>query len=433
MWATALTSIFAFCVLMTFLSKHYAHADEYVTRAAIDYYLGGYIPPASASHWQAGTRSLHGFSRLNETTLYYFFAGKVGWIFKEFFHIQKYYRMIGLILLAVVLVTCWRRRKNNKFLFITIAITPQIWYLFSYATSDHWDWFWGFWILIITLDTDSVLYRAIEKRGTLRQCCLYMVLCAALFAQMFLGKENYLIVLTLPLINLMIYWIYNTRCNLRVLACYLIILIISLGINAGIKNFPREGTPYSVEMTEEETQNLLESRDIFIDTARREYASDAPVKRGVAFWDMLWDYAYMPTPALLFTSAIGYYVWNSLWGGTLYSLIMLMLYIAIGIGMLFSMTTERKWDVKLRMISSGLLAVVSFSVALLYCYYVTYQPQGRYILPIFLILGYAAAYAENFTHSRFYNWSVIMCYLAGSWCFVYAGLYAMHQNGILII
>ena len=432
MWAAVLMSIFAVCILMSFGSKHYAHADEYVTRAAIDYYLGGYFPPASMSHWQAGTRSLHGFSRLNETTLYYLFAGKIGWIFREFCHIRVYYRMTGLILLAIMLLICWKRRRRNKFLFLTLCITPQIWYLFSYATSDQWDWFWSFWILIITLDRDSILYRAIEKRRRSKQNCIYMALCAVLFAQMFLGKDNYLIVLALPFINLMIYWIHDVKRNLRVFLHCFLILMLTLGIYEGVKNIPRVGAPYSIEMTAEDMQSSLDDRNILIDTAY-EYESNAPAEQGVTFWNMLWNYTYMPTPALLFTSAIGYYVWSSLWGGKLYSMIMLLLYIGIGAGLLTSIVREREWEARLKIALSVLLIAASISAALLYCYCVTYQPQGRYILPVFLILGFATAYAEYFTRSRYYKWLVLACYIAGLWCFGYAGLYTMYQNGILVI
>ena len=77
-------------------------------RFAADYYLGKWFPPTRHSSWTAGTYSFQygdygGVSRLNGESVYYFLAGKVGWFFREFFHVETYYRMIGLLLIAIIL------------------------------------------------------------------------------------------------------------------------------------------------------------------------------------------------------------------------------------------------------------------------------------------------------------------------------------------
>lgn len=437
LYACALIAIVIFGAAMSFMSKHYAHCDEQLTRSAIDYYLGHWIPPRADSHWQAGTYSYQygaygGYSRLNESTLYYFLAGKIGWIFREIFHLQTYYRMFGLVLLCIMIYTSWRQRKN-KWIALALCVTPQTWYLFSYATSDQWDWFCGFYILLITLDKDSILHKIIQKKGSIRQRCFYMILCALLFAQMFLGKSNYIVVLAIPFIDLLIYWIRDEKWSVRVLLHYCIILALTFTIFMCVTRIPRIGEKYSIDLTNEEVQTSLESNRISEVSEKPQLVSTAPADNGVTFWDMLWSHTYMPTPALLFTSAIGYYVWSSLWGGTLYSMIMMLLYASIGIGLLFSLIRERQWVIKLKIAFAGGMVIALFCVALLYCYYVTYQPQGRYILPVFLLLGYAAAYSEKFLHSGCYKWLVAACCIGSLWCFGYAGLFTMYQNGLLFI
>lgn len=436
-YACMLVIIGLFVFLMSFLSKHYAHCDEQLTRSAIDYYLGHWIPPKADSHWQAGTYSYQygaygGYSRLNENTLYYFLAGKIGWLFREIFHIPTYYRMFGLILLCIMIGICWRRRKS-KWIILALCITPQIWYLFSYATSDQWDWFCGFWILIITLDKDSILYKVVKKVGSVKQRCVYTILCALLFAQIFLGKSNYIVVLVIPFVDLLIYWIREMKRDVRVLMRYCLILALTFGIYMCVTHTPRVGEQYSIDITGEEMPSDLEREHKLENMEKPQYASTAPADNGFTFWDMLWNYTYMPTPALLFTSAIGYYVWSSLWGGTLYSMAMMMFYVAIGIGLLISFCQEKKWFIKVKIAAAGGVSIMLYFIALLYCYYVTYQPQGRYILSIFLLLGYAAAYSETFLYSRYYRWLVVACWIAGLWCFGYAGLITMYQNELLFI
>ena len=91
---------FALACAMSLFSKHYSHPDETVTRMATDYYLAGWLRPDMNSSMVSGTFSMWGHNRLAESSLYYFLAGKVGWLFREFFYIPTYYRMFNLLLLG---------------------------------------------------------------------------------------------------------------------------------------------------------------------------------------------------------------------------------------------------------------------------------------------------------------------------------------------
>ena len=94
--------VFALACAMSLFSKHYSHPDETVTRMATDYYLAGWLRPDMNSSMVSGTFSMWGHNRLAESSLYYFLAGKVGWLFREFFYIPTYYRMFNLLLLGVL-------------------------------------------------------------------------------------------------------------------------------------------------------------------------------------------------------------------------------------------------------------------------------------------------------------------------------------------
>lgn len=67
-----------FIVWMAMGSNFNTHPDEWVTRKAIDYYLLHWIPPDIRDEAIADTFSAYGYSRLEELSIYYFLAAKLG-------------------------------------------------------------------------------------------------------------------------------------------------------------------------------------------------------------------------------------------------------------------------------------------------------------------------------------------------------------------
>jgi hypothetical protein len=426
--AVGLVVIFTTAALIALFSQNYAHNDEHLFRMAIDYFLGQWRYPYGNSSWMAGTWSTYGANRLKESTFYYLVAGKVGWLFRNFFGLKRYYRMLNLICLGILLYICWIKRKTHKWMSVIIALSPQIWYTFSYASSDAWDMFWASIVVYLLLSTNGALYKAIslEKRYNWGAVLGYIIISAFAFMQLFLGKSNYLIILAIAFIDLLIYWFKNGN-KVRRLFRYALIVAVTLLMFIAKKNESRvESVYYSnetvMENLEEQNYNRATSWDEY-ETGDAKELSDmsCPAKQGETFMYMLMEWGYMPTIPLIYNTAVGFYRWDTVSAGTLYRVIIMSLQLAMMIFYLKYLFKDRRMENIIQTITSTGLIIALFIVELLYCYYVTYQPQGRYMLPAFFVAGYMCARNYSVLESKGFQVCKYLCMYVGIYSFTFVG------------
>ncbi len=431
--AFGLVGIFIFTSLMSILSKHYSHPDEPVTRMAIDYYLAGWRRPDMNSSFVAGTISNYGHSRLREGTLYYFIAGKVAWIFREYFHISTYYRMLNLLLLGVMFLFCWKQLKNQKWGMVALCMTPQVWYLYAYATSDAWDWFWGFVTIYLLLQKDIFLYKQIREGEYIGKIVLCSLGYSLVFSMILLGKTNYHVLLGVAFVDFLLGWFQQKRDRVKIFILYLFMLCMSFGLEKGIEQIPRAKPDVSFVVQDENTQKNMkkEQREKY-----KQYILNGSLKdEGYSFGDMLWHYSSWPTPITLFASSTGCYMWLSLYSGIGYYIV-----IAIVYSIFLAVILQTAWKnrqcstlLNIKMISSIIICCLIVIIVLLYCWMKTYQPQGRYLLTIWLILGYICAQYKEVFYNKVMNCTIVIGCIVGCWSFLYYGLYSMFQQGFLLI
>lgn len=432
--AGLLVAIFVLACVMSVFSKIYSHPDETVTRFAIDYYLGGWIHPDVDSSWTAGTYSLHRGLRLSESTLYYFFAGKIGWLFREYFHLKTYFRMFGLILLAIMLIACWKFRKQYRWMPLTLLLTPQLWYIFSYATSDAWDWFWGFWMLVLIMDKKSMLYKCFDKNQSVKRRILYTICSSMIFALILQAKTNYLILLGVAFTELLCELISRKDERKHLIMMYVLILVSTFAIKIGIDNIPHvsEENAFTDEGYDI-IQAAQEERDA-LSVDFHDYHEPSPKESGASMMDVLGNYSgYMPTLPLLFTSGIGNYMWMTLLSGKTYTCIMALLYAAIAINLFVHILRKKNGIMYLKQIMASGIAFAAICITLLYCWVVTFMPQGRYLLTLFLILGYMYGQYDDLLETKRTKLLITLSCICGLWSFAYAGIYTMWQLGYMLV
>jgi hypothetical protein len=395
---------------------------------AIDYFLGQWRYPTSSSTWLAGTWSTFGANRLTQSAFYYLLAGKVGWFFRQFFGIKRYYRMLNIICLGIMLGLCWTKRKTHKWMSVIIALTPQIWYTFSYASSDAWDMFWSFIVLYMLISAHSILYKAVDvkKKQNVVVVIFYMILSAFVFMQIFIGKDNYLIILGVAFIDLLIYWLKN-KDKLQRLVRYIIILGFTLLMVYARKNEPRIfETYYSNEQVKEiidvqASERVLSSDDFFTGDVKTTNDLSCPYKQGESFGYMLMERGYMPTIPLIYITSIGFYRWDHVSAGTLYRVIIMMLQLSIMCIYIKYLWKDRRVENIVQTVTSSLLIIALFVIELLYCYYQTYQPQGRYMLPAYFVVGYMCARNSKVLESKGFQICKYICMYVGIYSFLFVG------------
>ena len=415
--------VFALACAMSLFSKHYSHPDETVTRMATDYYLAGWLRPDMNSSMVSGTFSMWGHNRLAESSLYYFLAGKVGWLFREFFYIPTYYRMFNLLLLGGMLLFCWKGREKHLWPIVALCMTPQIWYLFSYATSDAWDWFCGFVMVCMILRKEKYLYG----QESIRKLVLNGLIYSFIFAMILMGKSNYLVLLGIAFVDFLLGWFQHKAQRLSIFILYLAILAASFGIKAGIEHLPTVKQDVAFSEPVENLQAMVrEERN----SENQAVALGHPKSQGVSLSELA-----LPTLGTIFQSANGYYMWMTYESGMVYYVVMgliQMTFLAVIINMVWK---NRKGNLIVNIKST--YALFSFFlmilVVLLYCWMVTYQPQGRYLLMVWLFLGYLCAQYKDAFGSKVLRGTIAACMCAGFWSFAYYGMFTMLKNGCLFV
>jgi hypothetical protein len=434
-YAIILSVVFVIVCCMALFSKHYSHPDETVTRMAIDYYLSGWRRPDVNSSFASGTFSNYGHSRLKELNLYYLLAGKFVWLFREYFNISTYYRMFNVLLLGIMLLFSWKKRNSDKWMSVALLMTPQLWYICSYSTSDAWDWFCGFVMIYMILHKDKLLYNSIsdniKSKKILVSCFKYGII----FAMILLGKSNYLVLLGVAFVDFLLGMFREKKSDqiVRKFVIYMLILLITFSFKWVVSRIPL-ATPSISYVENDNSSNKLN-----VKYERKEEYSDlltfsSPRENGYSFWYTMWNYGRSPAPVILFDSFTGVYMWMMMFGRGIYYKIMAGVYLIIILNIIAKWIKDKRNHVlDIKIISSMMICLAVVTITLLYCWNKTYQPQGRYCLAIPLIIGYAYAQYGKLLEERFTKTVIAICAIMGIWSFTVYGLLTMYLSGYMMI
>lgn len=397
-------------ICMSMLSVTYGHPDEDETRGSIDYYLSHWGFPNFADESLYNTFSKYGTIRLNELSVYYFLAGKAGWIFKTLFHISAYYRAFNVLLFVVLAVWVIIKGKHHKWLFLPLCVTPQLWYIFSYATSDAWDFFLGFFVIATLLEKGSFIRKALEEKlsgKTIVHLVLYGFLCAFLF----MGKNNFYLALLAAFVVLL-FRLIREKKKKELFLKYLLILLAF---------FALYGARVAADYVHYDGNKAQEYRNIRVDHISEEIQeSDTFQEKGISILDMYTEEGFAKK---IFESFIGCYGWMTLPSGYFYCHIMAFLYI---IGLIYIYRNSRNRAGFYAM--TGCCALL-YMVTVYHSWSVDYQAQGRYLLPCLLAFMYVFAESRPFRSVKFNGiFTAIIC--LGMYSFTRYGLIPLIGYGI---
>lgn len=390
--------------VMSLFSITYGHPDEDETRGSIDYYLTHWGLPDFDDISLQNAYSNYGTIRLAERSFYYILAGKFGWICKNIFHISAYYRMFNVLLLVLLVAWILIKGRKDKWMFAFLFATPQLWYLFSYATSDAWDIFIGFFVVTEAIREDGLIAGVWKEGFSWRQfggMFLYAFLCA----QTLMGKKNYLIILLFAFVVLL-FKLWDAENKKQLFLKYMMILGMVFGfyaIRAGIDlwRYPEgKGYLYQAEHLKHQSQEIVEMQSL--------------KQQGYTYLQTLTaiDDGLFPT---MFNSFVGRYGWMSLYSANIYVYIMLVLYI-VNIISTWRACKERKHIV-------AIVVTISFlCVGTVYQMWTQdYQAQGRYMLPCILGEVYILSDSQVW-EKKTYTVSQTLIVCAGMLSFVVWGI-----------
>ena len=397
-----------FVIFMAMKSRLYAHPDETVTRVAIDYYLGNWMRPSMYSGWVAGTFSPSGSTRLIEHTWYYLFAGKVGWLFAVLTPFTTYFRMFNVILFSIMVGITVKYGKKESWMFLVLLSTPQLWYLFSYATSDAYDFFWSFIITFELIHEKSIMRRFLEEKT--RHKFLSILWCGFLFSNIFLAKRNFYCVLLFAFVVLAfrLFPLQKKKTIIQIKK-YCEILFSTYVF-------------YFIKMKLDEIMSYFNSLPVFSYT--QAYSGTEVVRaveEGYSIKELFTEKALGES---LFGSFIGAYGWMSFWNDDRHTHFVAVLYIVL-IGILVYLMIRMKWKDKLETLCMFAICLLMFVMVVRQCWLGDYQPQGRYMLPILLVLGYVTAKRREKTSDALLALVMFLIAIASVYSFYHVGLQSL--------
>jgi len=372
------------CFYIGSRSPFWLNPDEYEVRAAVRYYRTHWLPPDLRSDSIADAFAVYGTSRHSEFNTFYFWVGKIGQFFKDA-ALQSRWLNMGLFaaMAAVVVKYC---KKYFALLFV-LLLTPQLWFIYSYTTSDALDFFWGFLAVFQLMKEDSTLNRLLEGTVSKREIPSYLLL-SFLFVNMFWGKISFYPILLFVFLILLIRLFEKQGEERKVLfRKYLILVGLTFAIFAiryMITDFRYYGfDKYGVY---NEVMELRATYEYKPSTPPQEqagsiYLYNKGVPLSLFFGEMRFNQD-------LFNTFAGFFGNYNFGMADWYYFAMAGLYIALFGSLIYElikMKSKRKW-----LEFAAVIGCIASQYLLVFIngYFVDFQPQGRYMLPALLYVAY---------------------------------------------
>lgn len=357
---------------MALFSATYGHPDEDETRGSIDYYMNHWRLPDFRDPALENTFSKYGTIRVLSLSPYYFIAGKVVYIFSYTMHFTNYYRLFNVLLFITMVFCGLLFGKENIAAFLPLIATPQLWYIFSYATSDAWDFFLAYAIICEVLIKNSSIRRAIERDNLLKRDYFVLGLFGIAVAFLFMGKQIYYEALLL-----MASALFFVFLSLKEKKSFIRAFVISFAFFALVYG-GRRLLDFSVYDGNR--------RELF-DEVRQEHIS-GEISSKITFQDadvnIVDMYDTYDVGKSMFRSFVGYYGWMDYASGFWYYTAMKWLYLLFIAELILAPTQFGiSLGEKIVYLSQVLLSI---GLVIYHAWSVDFQPQGRYMFPVLLVI-----------------------------------------------
>ena len=158
--------------------------DESESIYSVRYYISHWAVP-DARELDPEAYSAFGTARLTELNLFYIFAAQIA----RLFTFEHGARLFSVMMFAGLMYLLFWNLKKNRFLLCALYLTPQVWYLYTYCTSDALDFAVGVLALYQVANPDSMLHRLTET-GINRRNFWKVLLLGFLFSNIFMSKQN---------------------------------------------------------------------------------------------------------------------------------------------------------------------------------------------------------------------------------------------------
>lgn len=414
-----LTVIVTLMFVMSFISSYNAHPDENVSERAVSYYQNNLTPPNIMDENISDTFSGYGNSRLRELTVYYQLNAIVSWILGLVSTLSPIilFRVFNLILFIIMAAIVINKKRAS--LLIPLIMSAQVWYIFSYVTSDAWDFLMGFIIMYQLIDDTSMLHFYLDNEKIFdKKSFGYCIFISLVFASIFLGKQNYYIILLFTFFILFYKLMETDKTKRKQLFIKYITILGLVGLFFMIRYLQ-----FEIIHDFNRTNLLVQAKELYQISNLDEVVKVQLKSRGYPFSYVL-ELGWFKTS---FKSLFGVYGNMKYFASDfIYTLLWVLNGSILAIGILFNKYLSKDKKYHINVILSVLLCVFcTVGISLYHSWTSDYQAQGRYLLPIILISSYLFKDIDKDTN-KYLKTSIyiimIITFIINIYSFLYYGI-----------
>lgn len=385
-------------------SPFWLNPDEYDVKAAVLYYFSHFMPPDIRSDIINDSFPVYGTSRHFEFNMFYFYAGKLGQFFSD---AAVQIRLFSLILFGIMAALVIRNIRKNYALLFVFLLTPQVWYIFSYSTSDALDFFMGFLCLYELVEKDSMLNRLLRESFRKRHL-LYYALLSVLFLHIFWAKMTFYTILMFLFFILLIRMLFQEKKERgELFRKYLILAGLTLALFAlryMITDFPHYGFD-KLGAVAEVTERQAEYGYKFSTPPMEAAYSMRFFEKGISLGELLTQYDFHTNLFRTFAGFFGSYAFGA---ADWYYLVMGTLYLILLGRVIWRLWMQKKSIFRWETGAVSLVCFIQYVMIVGNSWFVDFQPQGRYLLPILFFIAYLISRIEHVWEDKLLR-TVLVC------------------------
>jgi hypothetical protein len=417
----AIASAFTLCLALS--SAFNAHPDEIWHITSVSYFLFEPYPAVSNTLQSIDTFSSYHSSYLSTGELYYPVAAVWTSLLSTLTDLPlDQVQIIRLFSVSCfVLLVCLLIRQKIHGLLLPFLITPQLWYVFGYANSD-WFGFAVATLLLLFLNISRFTFHRFVIGGSFVRF-LPLVPIFILLGLLCFSKPNYWVTAIFcfyePLVS--IFTKKSTvNSRIRASAFCLLILAVSSSCIALKSSFSHATETHIVEAPAARPGSVLDKTP---EVMARLSQTGSLYVRHVSLWKLLTERQWI---WLSCRSFFGDFGWMNFHLTTSYYCIVILLFS----GLLFTVVRVSRGEQNFRLTACFTVLVIgaNISLAIAFSWFVDPQPQGRYLFPSLLAIGWMLSRLRNWQSSRIVFALVVILAILGMYAFICYGVIPLKEH-----
>ncbi len=412
---------------MISVSEFNKSPDEIHHFYATDYYTNHFFPPKYDDPEIRNSYSVFGVSYLNYHWFEYFSAGKFAYIFSPFTTNKLVLVRLFNVFLFVLLAFCFVRKSNEYLTFsVFLLVSPQIWYIFSYANNDAFALFIAMILAYQISAEKSFFHKFLQDKNLLGG-----IFCGILIGILLTLKTNYYTFLLF--IGLWLLWEFRLKfikkfAYILLFAAIIFTFRIDLDLysngetnfvglsylNYFSGNFERQKSKLMTVQEEYADENYKPSK--FENDLQNTDNSMKLKAKGVPYKDIFKVWRWHEVS---FKSFVGVYGYMNIFAPNIYYRLMAILFSAFGLYLFLALIYAKRY-------AETLITLLCFALTMFVSTYLSWtyavQAQGRYLFPIIPMFALLVYKNRKYLHDFWINSFIFAAFLLSVYSFIFVGL-----------